>query len=369
WKFGRTFGACHFVLGPFRRLSKVHFRIWTRVGSNVLLIEDLSTNGTYLNSSRLTKGRSAVLSNGDSIAVGSGVEDQEIILIANITVGNNNNSSSGSTQLLSKDDTKIGTFASQYDLGKVLGSGAFASVRLAVDRESGVLYAAKIISRPAQVLSTAIRREVDILTRLSHPNIVTLHGVFHNPNSTVLLMDYVPGGDLMDLISKGGVLDDGTAATVMRQLLSALDYVHDLGVSHRDIKPDNVLVASKDPIVVKLTDFGLAKLPAPTSALTTFCGTLAYLAPEVLQRRKTYTAAVDMWSIGCLAYVILTSYLPFAGSSQNELMESILSGAYSHQPLQDAGVTSSAQSFIASLLVMDPSKRPTAKVASRFPWI
>lgn len=154
-----------------------------------------------------------------------------------------------------------------------------------------------------------------------------------------------------------------------------------MGISHRDLKPDNILIEQDDPVLVKITDFGLAKVQGNGSFMKTFCGTLAYVAPEVIrgkdtsvspdeyEERNEYSSLVDMWSMGCLVYVILTGHLPFSGSTQDQLYKQIGRGSYHEGPLKDFRISEEARDFIDSLLQVDPNNRSTAAKALNHPWI
>lgn len=275
---------------------------------------------------------------------------------------------------------------SKYAIQEELGKGAFAVVKRAVERETGELFAVKVIPRKRVLAGLAVRREVEILTKLDHANVVRLQECFdNNPSTIYVVMEYVGGGDLMDYVTAHGPLDEPLARAIMRQVLQALAYVHALGISHRDIKPDNILLVGSglqtpESVHIKVTDFGLAKIADSGSVLRTFCGTMSYLAPEVIKTRDAtrggakrasafYSNAVDMWSVGCLVYVLLTGYCPFSGATQEQLCRQIVTGNYSTEPLDMCRVSAKARAFITELLVVDASKRPSAKGALMLDWL
>ncbi|ODQ56656.1 hypothetical protein WICANDRAFT_98271, partial [Wickerhamomyces anomalus NRRL Y-366-8] len=221
-----------------------------------------------------------------------------------------------------------------------------------------------------------VSRELEILRRLDHPGIVRLRGFYEDDDSYYLVMEFVPGGDLMDFVAAHGAVGEEAAKEICKQILQAIQYVHSLEISHRDLKPDNILIAQDDPVLVKITDFGLAKISDTGTFMKTFCGTLAYVAPEVIDGRLSkitdsnkYSSLVDMWSLGCLVYVILTAHLPFSGSTQDQLYKQIQQGSYHEPPLKEAGVSKEARSFLDSLLQVDPRFRLTASAALSHPWI
>jgi serine/threonine/tyrosine protein kinase RAD53 len=313
---------------------------------------------------KLDKGKSFMIVNGDVVSVGLGVDGDEIKWIVTIP----------------RESRKVATTGvnAHFEFGETIGRGAFAVVRKAIERETGKLYAVKIINKSAVNSGIAVARETEILHQLQHKHIVGLHRFFEDSQSYYLIMDYVGGGDLMDFVLENGPIPEDASREVVKQVLLAVDYVHGLGISHRDIKPDNILIAQDSPVVVKVSDFGLAKIAQTGTFLKTFCGTLAYLAPEVLaggnRAVKTaagskYSALVDIWSIGCLAYVILTGYLPFDGATQEALHRSVKTGQYNIQPLKNQGLTPEGMDFICRLLTVDPTKRPSASECLNHPWI
>lgn len=302
---------------------------------------------------------------GDEISVGNGVAADEIRFIVQIPRSARSMTTNGIHAI--------------YDIGAVVGQGAFAVVRKAIERVSGKNYAIKIIRKNKISNNVAVQREIEILKQLDHAYVVGLKDFYEDSTSYYLVMDYVGGGDLMDFVISNGPIAEDASREIVRQVLVGVGYVHGLGISHRDLKPDNILISQDDPVIVKVSDFGLAKISQSGSFLKTFCGTLAYLAPEVMSGKNRgpqhtalaarYSNLVDIWSIGCLAYVILTGYLPFDGSTQEHLYANVLNGRFLMGPLKDKGISESGISFISSLLQVDPLKRPSALEALNLPWI
>ena len=208
-------------------------------------------------------------------------------------------------------------------------------------------------------------------------------------------MDYVPNGDLGQLISKRKRLDEFTVKAMASQLLSALKYLHNMGVTHRDVKPDNILIQSNDPIYVKLTDFGLSKMVEDTDEtfLRTFCGTLLYCAPEVYTEYREYDSkgnrtlrgkdkryahapryghAVDLWSLGGVLFYALCGNPPYpakSGTSHQELLKSIMTKPLDIRPLQREGVSEDGINFVWSLLQVQPERRPTIDQLEASSWL
>ncbi|ODV61664.1 serine/threonine/tyrosine protein kinase RAD53, partial [Ascoidea rubescens DSM 1968] len=376
WVFGRN-ESCDHVFGPISRLSNKHFSIWLNDSNNFLFLQDRSTNGTYLNGTRIVKGQNYILNHGDEISVGIG-QDADIIKFIILISPDHWPTKKKLRDVNQKNDGIYKHFTIMDD---IVGEGAFATVKKAIEKKTGTIYAVKIISkRKIEGTNVAVARELKVLSELHHPGIVRLKAFYEDENFYYLVMEYVSGGDLMDFVVAHGAIGEEAARQITKQILEAIKYVHDLGISHRDLKPDNILIAQDNPTIVKITDFGLAKISDGTF-LKTFCGTLAYVAPEIIKdrvnmkqrqsrsQRTAYSCLVDMWSLGCLLYVILTGHLPFSGGTQENLFLQIKRGSYHDTPIKEAGISNTARDFLNSLLEVDPNYRLTAAKALDHPWI
>ncbi|KAH8049594.1 serine/threonine kinase [Aureococcus anophagefferens] len=223
--------------------------------------------------------------------------------------------------------------------------------------------------------------EAQLMKELDHPNIVKLHGVYDEKQSYYLVMDLIQGGELFDRIvkkefySEKEARDKGEkeARDLILVLLRILLYLHkDCMIVHRDIKPENLLcVSENDDTDIKLCDFGFAARldkENPEACLTHLCGTPGYVAPEIL-KRVSYGAAVDMWSVGVLTYILLGGYPPFYDDDQNRLYAKIKSGNYEFHEDYWGGVSKEGKDLIMKLLTVNPSDRITAEQALGHPWI
>jgi len=196
-------------------------------------------------------------------------------------------------------DKKVNTVEDKYTLKDVLGTGAFSQVRLAESKESpGDLYAIKVIDKKAlKGKEDSLENEIRVLRRLHHPNIVELLEVHEDKTKVYLVMELVTGGELFDRIVEKGSYTEKDAADLIKQVLSAVAYMHSSGVVHRDLKPENLLYHSPDEdSKIMISDFGLSKME-DSGIMATACGTPGYVAPEVLAQ-KPYGKEVDVWSIG-----------------------------------------------------------------------
>lgn len=377
WTFGRNKNSCTYAL-PIEstRISNKHFKLWITKdlqNDGKLMIQDLSTNGTFLNNNKLDRMKNYILTQGDEISVGNGVNKDVIKFVVHLPV---------------IKVQQLGGIHKDFIINdEIVGSGAFATVKKGIERSTGETFAVKIISKRKAFTNglDGVTRELTILKNLDHPNIVKLKAFYEDDTDYYIVMEYVPGGDLMDFIAAYGAIEETPSKEIARQIIEAIDHVHSKGISHRDLKPDNILIAHDDPVVVKITDFGLAKSKESEGTMKTFCGTLAYLAPEVLNNKKSkvkrrylgngkvkedsYSNKVDMWSIGCLLFVIMTSHLPFSGATQELMFNNISNGQYHEKSLEQKNISSEGRDFIMRLIEPDVDLRLDAKQALRHPWL
>ncbi|XP_078530295.1 calcium/calmodulin-dependent protein kinase type 1D [Lissotriton helveticus] len=275
-----------------------------------------------------------------------------------------NGESSSSWKKQADDIKKI------YEFKETLGTGAFSEVVLAQERASGKLFAVKCIPKKAlKGKESSIENEIAVLRRIKHENIVALEDIYESPNHLYLVMQLVSGGELFDRIVEKGFYTEKDASTLIRQVLDAVFYLHRMGIVHRDLKPENLLYYSQDEeSKIMISDFGLSKMEGKGDVMSTACGTPGYVAPEVLAQ-KPYSKAVDCWSIGVIAYILLCGYPPFYDENDSKLFEQILKADYEFDSPYWDDISDSAKDFIRRLMEKDPSKRYTCEQASRHPWI
>ncbi|KAJ2080821.1 Calcium/calmodulin-dependent protein kinase type I [Coemansia sp. RSA 988] len=265
----------------------------------------------------------------------------------------------------------------KYKVGRLLGRGYYSMVKEMMHIESGQQYAGKIISKERMRDSPeAPKNEINMLKRLSrrHPNLVTLVDHFETQNNTYVITELCTGGELFEYIHQRSSLEEPEAAHIMRQIVEGVAYLHDHGIMHRDIKPENCLVRADEfgaPVSVAIGDFGMADFaPLPGCPLPNrLCGTGGYMAPEMILRIG-HTKPVDMWAVGVTAYFMLSGTIPFPRAHEIKHAGPILTGNYGFLPhYRWRNVSSTARDFIASLLVVDPAKRMTARQALEHPWL
>lgn len=261
----------------------------------------------------------------------------------------------------------------KYKVREKLGRGAFAVVRRAVRKSDGVEYALKVVRKKGmdEYNLKALESEVNIMKILEHDNIVKLHELYDTPNHLHMIIDLLTGGELFDRIVDDGCFTEKKAAEIILQITDALDYLHQQRIVHRDLKPENLIYTDKGPnSTIKLVDFGLAKISRPSAPLKTPCGSPAYVAPEVLER-KPYGPPVDWWSLGVILYILLCAFPPFSDEHSNlkRLYKKIKKGSYSFPSPYWDGISEEAKDLVQRLLTVDPLKRAKAIDVRNHPWI
>ncbi|XP_016303022.1 calcium/calmodulin-dependent protein kinase type 1D isoform X2 [Sinocyclocheilus anshuiensis] len=248
--------------------------------------------------------------------------------------------------------------------------GAFSEVVLAEERSTGKMFAVKCIPKKAlKGKESSIENEIAVLRKIKHENIVALEDIYESSNHLYLIMQLVSGGELFDRIVEKGFYTEKDASTLIRQVLDAVNYLHSMGIVHRDLKPENLLYFNpQDGSKIMISDFGLSKMEGTGDVMSTACGTPGYVAPEVLAQ-KPYSKAVDCWSIGVIAYILLCGYPPFYDENDSKLFEQILKADYEFDAPYWDDISDSAKDFISCLMEKDPTKRYTCEQALRHPWI
>lgn len=262
-------------------------------------------------------------------------------------------------------------FREVYQLNARLKSGSFATVCRGTHRATGKKVAIKCVLRkdlpPPD--DAAIYDEVAILASLNHPHIVPLIDFFDEKDCYFLVMELMSGGDLFDRIGKKKSYSEADARDLIVKMLKAVGYCHAAKIAHCDMKPKNLLLMSEDnDSYIKLADFGFAARCHEPKSLTKQCGTPFFVSPEILMR-KPYDQQSDMWSVGCIVFLLLSGNLPFMGRSQKELFRKIVAGKYEFNADDWDDISDEAKDLVKKLLVLDPDDRMTAMDALRHPWL
>ncbi|XP_035288917.1 ribosomal protein S6 kinase alpha-3 isoform X2 [Anguilla anguilla] len=244
----------------------------------------------------------------------------------------------------------------QFDIRKVLGQGSFGKVFLVRKKtgpDAGQLYAMKVLKKATLKVRDRVRTKMerDILVEVNHPFIVKLHYAFQTEGKLYLILDFLRGGDLFTRLSKEVMFTEEDVKFYLAELALALDHLHSLGIIYRDLKPENILLDEQGHI--KLTDFGLSKEAIDhENKAYSFCGTVEYMAPEVVNRRG-HTHSADWWSYGVLMFEMLTGTLPFQGKDRKETMTMILKAKLGMPQF----LSGEAQSLLRNLFKRNPGNR------------
>ncbi|KAF8798744.1 Pkinase-domain-containing protein [Phlegmacium glaucopus] len=364
------------VILPGFKVSNQHCIItWdgAQDASSTAVVHDLSSNGTFINGEKIGKGNTRIVREGNEIAFGTSIPQPQNGGLEDYRFVYRHTAGGPPTE---------GLYA-HYDLSTELGKGSFATVRKAMSRASGKWYAVKMIQESKNVRNhgdqghtsrnNTFAREISIMEKLKHPNICELVEVFFQANNDInLVLELVEGGDLLEYILKNGGLCEVDAKHVTFQMCDALAYIHSKGVTHRDLKPENVLLTKDNPPIVKVADFGLAKVVDSLTMLRTMCGTPSYLAPEVVNQddREGYDNLVDSWSVGVIVFSMLTNSGPFLeDENQRDIRTRILGRKVDWKTLVSKCLSDEAYTFIRGLLREDPRHRLSLTKALDHPWL
>ncbi|KAI2628970.1 SMAD/FHA protein kinase [Xylaria nigripes] len=323
----------------------------------VAILEDLSSNGTFVNEAIVGRNRRRELQEQDEIAV---LDKARFIFRY-------------------PRSRTTSAFRQQYTLLESLGKGHFAEVYLCVEKSTGQRYAVKVFTKNPGLEERSkmegLQQEIAVLMGVSHPNVLCLKDTFSEKDAVYLVLELASEGELFNhLLNKQKLSEDETRKLFV-QLFQGIKYLHDRNIVHRDIKPENILLVDKD-VHVKLADFGLAKIIGEESFTTTLCGTPSYVAPEILVegRHRKYTKAVDIWSLGVVLYICLCGFPPFSEELRSPefpytLSQQIKGARFDYPSPYWDSVGDSALELIDHMLVVEPEKRFTVDECLQHPWL
>ncbi|EOA17917.1 hypothetical protein CARUB_v10006326mg [Capsella rubella] len=252
-----------------------------------------------------------------------------------------------------------------YRIGKTIGHGSFAKVKLALHVATGLKVAIKILNRSKiknMGIETKVQREIKILRLLMHPNIIRQYEVIETPENIYVVMEYIKSGELFDYIVEKGRIQEDEARHLFQQIIYGVEYCHHNRIAHRDLKPENVLLDTKYNI--KIADFGLSNVMEDGHFLKTSCGSPNYAAPEVITGKPYSGPEVDIWSCGVILYALLCGTLPFDDENIPILFDKIKKGMYT---LPDH-LSYFARDLIPRMLMVDPTKRISIPEIRQHPW-
>ncbi|KRX57986.1 NUAK family SNF1-like kinase 1 [Trichinella sp. T9] len=302
-------------------------------------------------------------------------------------VGNNNRVDTTSYNLAqSRRDSSIAeeesgrmsrrsSIRQRFEIVKKLGSGTYGKVSLAIDHRTSEQVAIKVIKKLSIENSQdllRIRREIQVMSMLKHPNIIEIKEVFENDEKIVIIMEYASGGELYDYVSNCGPLAESEVRRMFRQIVSAVYFCHKNNVAHRDLKLENILLDKN--MNAKIADFGLSNYFSDHSLLRTFCGSPLYASPEIINGIPYRGPEVDCWSLGVLLYSLSYSSMPFDGRDFNRMIRQIKRGVYYEPDNPSTGLVeilfcSGASTLIRIMLRVNSDRRATIIDIANHWWL
>jgi len=262
----------------------------------------------------------------------------------------------------------------KYKIKKLLGEGSFGRVFLAQNIITSELIAMKQIPKTSEDLlsDSEIINEIEILKNLDHPDIVRIMEFYNTEDNYYIINEYCPGGELFEQINYQ--FSETQIAVMFRQILSGLAYLHSKNIIHRDLKLENILIkeieksreTKEDLFVLKIIDFGTAKIFDKNKKIKTIVGSSYYIAPEVIN--KKYNRECDLWSAGVILYMFIVGHAPFDGKTDKAIMEQVKKGNFLRNEDRWLNASKEVKDLINKLLIYEPEKRLTAMDALKHPW-
>lgn len=271
----------------------------------------------------------------------------------------------------------IAEFHKKYTVGKLLGEGITGQVRLVTSIADNQVYAMKSLNldKMDENQIYELRREIETLRSLDHPNIISLMQVYQSPENIYIIMEPCSGTDLGHRKLKS----EAEVCSIVYQLTEAVAHCHYMNVVHRDLKLENIMFASESSDSIRLIDFGLSKRfltradiiagekRLNSRVMQTACGTAFYMAPEML--KSSYSEKADIWAIGVITYMILTGRPPFDGVNEKQVFTKLKKGNVNYTDPVWKKLSPGALEFVKKMLSFDPNKRPSAKEALELTWL
>ncbi|KAJ1200920.1 hypothetical protein NDU88_004741 [Pleurodeles waltl] len=252
---------------------------------------------------------------------------------------------------------------------EILGGGRFGQVHMCTENVSGLVLAAKVIKAKFLKQKEEVKNEIHVMNQLNHSNLIQLYDAFESKHDIVLVMEYVGGGELFDrIIDESYELTEMDTILFIKQICEGTQYMHQMYIIHLDLKPENILCVNRATNQIKIIDFGLARRYKPREKLKVHFGTPEFLAPEVVNY-EFVSFPTDMWSIGVIAYMLISGLSPFMGEDDNETMNNIICCRWGFENEEFHNVSEDAKDFITKLLIKDKSWRLSAKESLKHSWL
>jgi len=251
-----------------------------------------------------------------------------------------------------------------------LGEGSFARVCKCHNKSTGISRAVKITRKSSSQRKNDLTwYEINIMKMLDHPNICKIFEHFEDRKYIYAVIELCSGGEIHDLVVDQGHFSESQSAHVMNQVFRGVFYMHTSQICHRDLKPENLMISRDEEIdvgTVKILDFGHARVFQKGVMMTTKCGAVYYVSPQILAGR--YDQATDMWTIGVLLYILICGYPPFAGGNDAEILSKVRLGNYTFAASDWKHVTAECKDLVRGLLKINPRDRTKAKEAMLSDW-
>ena len=266
-----------------------------------------------------------------------------------------------------------GIFLDNYDVIKQLGKGGYGKVYRVMNKKTKEIRACKHLSKLSIKNLEKFQREIEILRKADHPNIIKLYEIFESKRSYYLIMEECKGGEVFDRIiehiQKKDMYSEKDASIILRQMMSAVEYCHNNGIAHRDLKPENLLYLNDGPEdnnPIKVIDFGLSQVISPQRKLKTKVGTAYYVSPEILN--GAYSEKCDIWSAGVILYILLSGDPPFNGPSDLAIYKKIAEMKFDFPENKWSRISDEAKDLIKHMIAPE-NKRYSAREVMEHAWM
>lgn len=260
-----------------------------------------------------------------------------------------------------------------YVFGRALGEGSYAKVRVTETPDHQTM-ACKIICKkkaPKDFVNKFLPRELEVLRRINHDNIVVSADIMEFPTKVFIIMEMAENGDLLDYVKKNGNRPDTEAKRLFGDIARGMDYLHGLEIVHRDLKCENLLLFKNNK--VKIADFGFGRSCVDDQGRKilseTYCGSAAYAAPEILKGTKYNPKAYDMWSVGVILFIIICGSMPFDDSDVRKMLKVQLKNDVHFPSRVKDLIEEDCKKLIRQLLEVDVIKRLTIEQARNSSWL
>ncbi|EDO46091.1 predicted protein, partial [Nematostella vectensis] len=263
-----------------------------------------------------------------------------------------------------------------YELGSILGKGAYAEVKEAYSNKLGRNVAVKIIEKAklsSKSFNKFMRREVEALRQVDHKYVISLIEVLESSKRFYLVLELAQNGDLLQLLQKKKQLHENEARKIFKKIVKGVLHCHRKGIAHRDLKLENILLSRKNEPII--SDFGFARYVGGSSDTcmtrprsNTFCGSYAYAAPEILQGIPYDATSSDVWSLGVVLFAMVTGRFPFDDQDRRQLLRHTLAGKFSY-PKGSARLSDQLKELVKNMLTADIKSRLTLEEVYDHPWI